>query len=177
MLDVRGHRVLQRDDVLLGLALRPHPLVNQRLAIVDVRREQQVVGRTPGEQYPVIVLAHREQPAVRSLRAAHVVVRQFRHGVTDAVVDGPADFAAFDVHDANVHQGGGGREGQRVETVAVDDEQIRLQSEKDVRQFDHGHTDRFHHRGLVFTSYNGVQAAVDGQAVVLNQTVGGTVER
>ena len=134
-LQIGRHGMLNDDDKLFGIELiafaEAHENARRRIGAKEL-----VVGRTAGEQHAFGMLAHGEKTTTRALGRADVIVSEFDDRVSYAVVDRSAHFAAFEMNDAVVHERGARRESERVEAIAVDDEEIGLDALENVREFD-----------------------------------------
>jgi hypothetical protein len=73
-------------------------------------------------------------------------MREFRHGVADALVDRAGDLATHRVRHGDVHVGGGEGRRHRLETVADGQNDVRLDPLEDARQLEQAEAGRFRHR-------------------------------
>ena len=122
-------------DLIGGQNLR-HPcrkLHVERAGVVDVRR----------------VLSHGEHTSLRFVVGDEVDMRQLGDRMTDALVDAAGDVAALDMRERQVQIGGRHRDRELLESIAADDDDVRVDGVEAVGELERGETRRLRHRHVV----------------------------
>lgn len=83
-----------------------------------------------------------------------------------------AHLSSLQVQDPDVHESGGGGQGQGIEAVPVDDQDVGAEPLQDVGQLDQRQAHALHHGRLVLTAHDGVQLGADVKVVLLDHAEG-----
>ena len=179
----RRHHPQRRLEVRAVVVVRRHRMLNDhqvRLLDVDVVSDAKRVDVLAGDRGADVrgqldvertgiederrILAHRQDPAVRVLIGHKMDVRELGDRVTDAFVDAAGDVAALDVRDRDVQVGRGHRDGQLLESVAANHDQIRRRRVEAVRELERGEARGLGHRHVVAAFDHVEQRCLDVEA-------------